>query len=172
MTYSGRGKWSRRSCAQGFIDQRNIADRICTMADVLEECATRPEDYDIALCDASESAEAWAVERIESRGEDATDEAVETEIQAYADDWYAEEEIQQWKFERHVADVRRLRLTGTWRVNTPLICRPRMRARSSRSSRSRRVRRGARTVSSRGDPDEPEPPGGRRPCEPAERAAA
>jgi hypothetical protein len=128
--------------------------------------------YDpLELAGDDDAADLWAIDRIEGRGEESTDEAIDEEIAAYARDCEAEEQIEEWKWQRHRADVRRARLTGAWRVRIPLLCRPR--ARAPRSPRQRRrARRTSRTVSSRGDPDDPEPGRARPLAELAREAAA
>jgi hypothetical protein len=118
------------------------------MSDLLTLDDEREYDYGVDDYDARE----WY-----GLDPDCSDAEVEEHEQALAEDALAEKQIEEWKFERHRADVRRFRLTGAWRVRSVLPCRPLTRARSSRARRP--VRRTARTTSSRGDPDDPEPGG-------------
>jgi hypothetical protein len=112
-------------------------------------------EYDYCdLADEYDAREAYGLDP------DCSDEEVEEHEQALAEDCLVDEYVEEWKWQRHRADVRRFRLTGAWRVRSAPPCRPLTRARSSRARRP--VRRTARTTGSRGDPDDAEPGGARR----------
>jgi hypothetical protein len=89
-----------------------------------------------------------------------SDAEVEEYERAYAEDALADDQLQEWKLERHRAEpnlsMSLYRFSRMRRVVPVRICRT-ARARSSRSRP--RVRRGARTTSSRGSPDDAEPGG-------------
>jgi hypothetical protein len=110
-------------------------------------------DHHIGPLDA-DAADLWAIERIEARGEEPTDEAIDAEVLAYAEDCRDEELAEECKWRRHERIVRRIRLTGGWRPSRHPR-QPHRRVVRVRP-RERRARRTARTAGSRGDPSEPD----------------
>lgn len=141
----------------------------------MTDAATLDEiEYDVDdLCDADDASDRWAAERLEARGEEPTAEAIGGEIAAYAEDCRAEEQIEEWKLERHRAEIAWMsrELRGLHLELVAVLRERRDSRRTAPRAREHRARRTARTASSRGDPDDPEPARGRRLAEPSRRAA-